>query len=165
MVVVVTAKAELEPGFGHWFVKLATIAKEAGLIIEFFASKDTLKELRDQQKLVKAEGKMVFHSFSDWDDFLIFSREVKRNDLLLIVSSRKGHVSYQPALEKLPYYLSKYFTGSSFIMLYPQQLQKGIKMNDVQHVDGSLAETISEKVAAVGKTKKIWNRLFKRNRK
>jgi Kef-type K+ transport system membrane component KefB len=163
MVVAVTLKAELEPGFGHWFVKLVTIAKEAGLIIEFFAAKETIKELKDQQTLVKTETKMIFHPFSDWDDFLIFSREVKKNDLLLIVSSRKGHVSYHPALEKLPYYLSRYFTASSFIMLYPQQIQKGILMDDIQHADSSLAETISEKMSAGGMARKVFNKLFKKN--
>jgi Kef-type K+ transport system membrane component KefB len=161
MVVVVTVKAELEPGFGHWFVKLATIAKEAGLIIEFFATKETIKELKDQQRLSKSRGKVIFHQFGDWDDFLIFSREVRKDDLLLIVSSRKAHVSYQPALEKLPYYLSKYFNDSSFIMLYPQQVEKGIKMDDVQHLDNSLANTITTAAASISKAKKFW-KFFKK---
>lgn len=165
MVVVVTPKAELEPGFAHWFVKLATIAKEAGLALEFFATKETIQELKDHQKLSKADSKMIFHSFSDWDDFLIFSREVKKNDLLLIVSSRKGQISYQPALEKLPYYLSKYFTESSFIMLYPQQLERGLKMDDVQHIDSNLAETFSGNAASVGKVKALWKAFFKRKNK
>ena len=93
--------------------------------------------------------------FSQWDDFLIFSREVKSNDLLIIVSSRKGHVSYQSQLEKLPYYLSNYFVDNSFIMLYPQQVSRGIKMDDVQHNDGSLAEMVT-KVGSIGKGKKFW---------
>jgi hypothetical protein len=49
---------------------------------------------------------------------------VKSNDLLVIVSSRRGHSSYQHALEKLPYYLSNYFKEGSFMMVYPQQLEK-----------------------------------------
>ncbi|HWI91422.1 MAG TPA: cation:proton antiporter [Flavisolibacter sp.] len=165
LVIVVTPKAELEPGFAHWFLKLLTIAKEAGLTLEFFATKETIKELKDQQQWLKAENKMVFNPFADWDDFLIFSREVKKNDLLLIVSSRRGHVSYQSALEKLPYYLSKYFTNSSFIMLYPKQLEHGIKMGDVQRVDSNLAETFSGKAAPVEKVKTLWKTFFKRKNK
>lgn len=163
MVVVVTTRAELEPGFGHWFKKLTTIAKEAGLSIDFFGTKDTLMELQNQQKAQKAEGKMLFHEFSYWDDFLIFSREVKKNDLLIIVSSRRGHISYQLQLEKLPYYLSNYFNASSFIMLYPQQVERGIKMDDVQYVDSSLAETITGRMASVGKARGLWKRLFRKN--
>jgi hypothetical protein len=162
IVVVVTSKAELEPGFAHWFKKVATIAKEAGLGLDFFATAETIKELRELQKLQKDEGKMQFLEFSHWDDFLIFSREVKKNDLLIIVSSRRGHISYQQGLEKLPYYLANYFTANSFIMLYPQQVERGIKMDDIQFVDSSLAETITGKMASVGKAGTIWKRLFKK---
>lgn len=160
IIVVVTLKAELEPGFAHWFSKVTTIANEAGMPIEFFGSKETLVELKDLQKVQKAEGKMLFHEFSNWDDFLIFSRIVKKNDLLIILSSRKGHVSYQNQLEKLPYYLSNYFKENSFIMLYPQQIEKGIKMGDIQFVDSSLGETISEKVGSVGKAGGFLKRIF-----
>lgn len=160
MVVVVTPKAELEPGFGHWFAKLSTIGKEAGIAIDFFATVETIKELKDLQISTRAEGKLAFHQFHNWNDFLIFSKEVRKNDLLVIVSSRKGHVSFQSALDKMPYYLSNYFAESSFIMLYPQQVDKGIQMNDVQFVDSSLAETITGTVAQVRKTG-LMKRIFK----
>ena len=162
MVVVVTPNAELEPGFAHWYSKLTTVAKEAGLTIEFFATKQTIKELLDRQKVHKNEGKIVLNEFSQWDDFLIFSREVKKNDLLIIVTSRKGHISYQPQLDKLPYYLFRYFLENSFIMLYPQQVERGIKMDDVQYVDSSLAETVSEKVRR--KPGNLLKGLFNRNK-
>lgn len=165
LVVVVTARAELEPGFGHWFRKLTTIAREAGIGIDFFGHPETLNELRMLQQKKNSEAKMAFQSFSNWDDFLIFCREVKKNDLLVIVSSRKGHDSYQPQLEKLPYYLSNYFTANSFIMLYPEQVDRGLKMSDVQHVDSSLAETISDRVASVGKAKSLFRGWFKRKGK
>lgn len=161
IVVVVSPKAELEPGFGHWFVKITTIAKTAGLPLDFFAAADSIKELQDQKRDKKSEAKMNFHDFSQWDDFLIFTREVKKNDLLVIVSSRKGHVSFQPQLDKLPYYLSNYFTGNSFIMLYPQQVEKGLHMDDIQYVDGALAETLSGKMTTVGKAKGFWKRMFR----
>jgi Kef-type K+ transport system membrane component KefB len=158
---VVTLKAELEPGFSHWFLKLCTIAKESGLPVEFYAGSETLSALQHLQTVHKIEVKTGFHQFTKWDDFLIFSREANKNDLLLIVSSRKGHVSYQPQLEKLPHYLSNYFTANSFIMLYPKQVEYGIKMNDVQFVDGSLVETISDKVVKVAKVKGLFKKIFK----
>lgn len=164
MVVVVSPRAELEPGFGHWFGKLATIGKEAGVAIDFFATPDTIRELQDQQAIQKIEGRRSFNTFSNWDDFLIFSREVKKDDLLVIVASRREHPSYQQALEKLPYYLSNYFTDNSFILLYPQQLERGINMRDVQFVDSTLAETITGKVAQVSKAGKFWKRLLRKDR-
>ncbi|HEX8278369.1 MAG TPA: cation:proton antiporter, partial [Segetibacter sp.] len=42
MVVLVTPKAELEPGFGDWFSKLITVVKEAGLTLSFYAVAETI---------------------------------------------------------------------------------------------------------------------------
>jgi Kef-type K+ transport system membrane component KefB len=165
MIVGVTAKAELEPGFAHWFHKLITIAKGSGVSAEFYATPDTIREMKGHQKMLNTEVKILFHEFEDWNDFLVLSREVKVNDLFVIVSSRKDHVSYQSALEKLPYYLTKHFKSNSFILLYPQQVMKGIRMDDVQFVDGTLAQTFSENVAKVGRTRKLLRMLFRRKHK
>jgi hypothetical protein len=161
MIVAVTPKAELEPGFSHWLSKLVLIAKEAGLSLEFYASSNTIKELNDQKAAQKVENKITMQEFTNWNDFLIFTREVKKNDLLVIVSSRNGHISYQEPLEKIPYYLSNYFKTNSFIMLYPRQVEKGIQMDNVQYVDSSLAQTISDNAALVGKAKGWFGNLFK----
>ena len=150
MVVVVTPKAELEPGFSHWVSKLVTLSKEAGMSVLFYCDSLTLRELQEQNinaGLLKAEYKR----FSDWKDFAIFSSELKANDLFVIISSRKGHVSYNNQLEKMPYYLSNYFQDNSFILLYPKQLEYGVKMEDIEHVDGTLIETISDNVSRVGR--------------
>ena len=164
MVVAVSPKAELEPGYAHWFIKLCTIAKEGGMIVEFYGTSETIIELKDQQHLNQNLPKIKYHEFGNWEDFLIFSREIKKDDLFVIVSSRKGHASYQHFLEKLPYHLTNYFSENSFILLYPRQIDYGIKMDDVQHFDGRLAETISEKVSSVSQVR---NRLkdFFRNRR
>lgn len=161
MLVVVTPKAEKEPGFAHWFGKLSTIAREAGLPLVFYAHPDTVRELKRQNQYSASPVKAEFHNFSQWEDFLIFSRYLKANDLFVIISSRRGHVSYQPNLDKLPYYLNSYFSASSFLIVYPRQLEHGVKMDDVQYMDSSLLETITENVSKV-KPVGILKRLFRR---
>ena len=69
IIVAVTLHAELEPGFAHWFAKLVNIAKEAGLSIGFYATKETLKELVEHQRMQKTEVKMFFNEFNNWEDF------------------------------------------------------------------------------------------------
>ena len=163
MAVAVSPKAELEPGFAHWFFRVCNIASEGGMPVDFYATSNTIKELKDQQQLLKSSPKINFHLFTHWEDFLIFTREVKKDDLFLIISSRKGHASYQNSLEKLPHYLSSYFSENSLILLYPKQIDYGIRMDDVQHFDGKLVETISEKVSSIGKAGGYLKRIFKRN--
>ncbi len=164
MVVVVPPHAELEPGFTHWFEKLLVIARESGLVIRFYATDRTIVQLKHRQGLLKNAGKMEFIHFSNWDDFLIFSGELKVNDLFVIIASRKNHVSYVSQLDKLPYYLSNYFHANSFLLLYPLQTEHGVKMGNIEHVDSTLIETISEKVGAVGKAGSYLSRIFKRKK-
>ncbi len=151
MIVVVPARAEAEPGFVHWFNKLHSIAKEAGMSIGFYGVPETLKDLMELHHRMSNAAKASFNNFSNWEDFLIFSRELKSNDLFVIVSSRKGHVSYNNQLQKLPYYLRNYFMNNSFIILYPKQLDTSINMGDVQQADSTLIDTFSGKMNVVGK--------------
>jgi hypothetical protein len=146
LVVAVPPKAEFEPGFAHWYMKLHTLAREAGLSIVFYAKESTITELRDQQRLLKSNVSISYSAFSNWDDFLVLSGELKQNDLFTIITSRKGHISYSPALDKLSYYLSNYFLSNGFLLIYPKQLEQGLKMDNIQHSDASLAESISEQV-------------------
>ncbi len=164
MVVAVTPKAELEPGFSHWFNKLSTFAKEASLSLIIYANATTSKELDDLNKAKTGSIKIEYNNFINWDDFLIFSRELKSNDLFVIVSSRKGHHSYTPQLEKLPYYLSNYFSSNSYILLYPNQLDLGFKMDDIQFTDGQLIDTLTQKIGTVKKAGSFIKRIFDRKR-
>lgn len=159
MVVVVPPKAELEPGFVHWFEKMVIVAKEAGLQSVFYATPTTIQNLQQANNTTNPL-KITYNEFSNWDDFLIFSRVVKPNDLFVIVSSRKGYLSYQSQFDKLPYYLMKYFADNSFIMLYPSQLEHGLRMEDIQHVDTALFDTITARSSVLKKAGNVVKGLF-----
>lgn len=126
MVIAVPPKAELEPGFGHWYDKIANLAKEAGLDLLFYAHPDTIDQLDKINSRSTSALRVTCRKFINWSDFLILGREIKQNDLFVIVSSRKGHPSYNAQLDKLPYYLTNYFDNTSFIILYPKQLENSL---------------------------------------
>ncbi len=153
IVVVVPLRAELEPGFLHWFNKLHTSSKETGLPLVIYAHPQTIDHLEVANKHKPSPLKITYTEFTNWDDFLIFSRDVKPNDLFIIVSSRKGHVSYHSQLDKLPYHLSKYFDKNSFILLYPKQLEHG--REDVQLVDTAFIESLSDNMNVFKKLSRL----------
>lgn len=162
IVVAMPPGAETEPGFLHWLKKLMSIAKEAGIPINFHGTLETNEAIRKITERSADVVKIHFNEFDNWDDFLIFTRELKMNDLFIIVSSRKGHNSYLPQLNKLPYYLSNYFVEQSLIVLYPKQLELGINMGNIEQADSYLIETISEQIGAIGKAGKYVKGLFKK---
>lgn len=160
MVVVVPRYAEEEPGFGNWVGKIMQIAKEMGMAIVFFAAKGTITEIQTIFSRKQTSVKTVFNIFESWEDFLITSREVKMNDLLVIISSRTGHPSYNSALSKIPYYINSYFQHNSLLIIYPKQLDHSYDMTDVQRTDGRLIETISGKISGIGRVGQLIGGLF-----
>ena len=163
MVIAVAPNAETEPGFTHWVHKLGDVAKEAGMKMIFYGTEQSLAAIEIVSQHYKDVLSITFTRFEIWDDFLIFTRELAANDLFVIVTSRKGYNSHIEQHNRLPYYLSKYFTKHSYIILYPEQLDTSINMADIQQADGKLIETISEQFGVINKAgkrirKKIWKK-------
>jgi Kef-type K+ transport system membrane component KefB len=117
--VVIPGNAEKEIGFPFWLIKLWNIARNTGSKLVFYAPKNTLRFIQEIQTKHPVESE--FLEFEDWDDFLILSREIKDNDNLILVLSRKDKVSYHQNMVKIPVYLNKYFQATSFILVYPIQ--------------------------------------------
>jgi hypothetical protein len=163
MIVAVTPNAELEQGFAHWFSRILTISQSGGLPIHFFADPETIKELQKMNTKSPRPAVAIYNVFNNWDDFLILSRELKQNDFFVIISSRKDHISYNPQLEKLPYYLTKYFNTISFIIVYPQQISTAL-LNEAESVDSSLLDTLADNLQVVNKAGNYISNIFKKKK-
>lgn len=125
IVVATTPKCEFESGFTKWCNRVFTLTSQIGGELVFYSTEDTQKLIKDTAKKQKCNCKFTFYTLADWDDFLILSREVKANDLLIVVTARKQSISYNPLLEKLPKQLTQYFKDNSFIVLFPEQFKEG----------------------------------------
>lgn len=161
IVAAVPPKAELEPGFIHWIGKIYNIAREAALPLVFYANEDTIEAIQTVDQNRKTMIVKTFNTFQNWEDFLILSRELKQNDLFLIISSRKGHISYSRELDKLPYYLHQYFNSFSLLMIFPKQLESGINMKDIEQTDGNLIEVIADKIGTVSRAGSLLRRMLR----
>lgn len=117
--VVVPARAEKEVGFPMWVNKVWNIIHNSGAKVVFYASEDTMVYLKEMYKKRPIEAE--FSSFDDWDDFLIMSREIKSDDTLWVVMSRRERLSYHANMSRIPNYLNKYFQSNSFVLVYPIQ--------------------------------------------
>lgn len=161
ILVAVPEKAETEPGFIHWYEKIMTLAKASGMPVHFYGNDAALSEIQLFANQHHSQAQIQFNNFHNWDDFLIFSKELKKDDLFVIVSARKGTNSYHPYLNKLPHYLTTYFKDNSFILLFPEQLETGINLENIEQADGSLIETLTDKIGTLGNAGKIFKKIFK----
>ena len=121
IIIAVPPKAEYEAGFQKWVGHFCRMASILGCRAHFFANEQTLGYL---QQLVKNKYGLTMTDFShldDWDDLLLLTGQVNYDHLLVIISARRGSISYDTAFEKLPAQLGKYFSNNSLIILYPDQ--------------------------------------------
>jgi len=121
--VFVPPRAEREIGFPFWLIKTWNIARNTGAKIVFYADDQTLATIRDIQS--RHPIPCDFVSFDDWSDFLIVARDIRPDDNMIIVMSRKDRISYNPNMPRIPEYLDKYFRDTSFIMVFPTQSTNG----------------------------------------
>jgi hypothetical protein len=63
-----------------------------------------------------------FLVFDFWRDFTNFGNNNKKEDLMVVVSARKGTISYNEELNNWHTKLARSFEESNFILIYPQQL-------------------------------------------
>lgn len=122
IVVAVPDKAEYEKGFLKWMTQLCRMGKQLGCHVHFFATEDTLKHLRALTEKQEANTFTEFSLLEEWDDLLLLTGQVNYDHLFVVVSSRKGSISYQTSFERLPSQISKYFANNSLLIVYPDQL-------------------------------------------
>lgn len=117
--IVVPQGAEKDMGFALWLLRIWNIGRNTGAKLVFYGPEETLNYIKQVQKRFSVEAE--FEEFADWDDFLIISKDLKKNDSLVVIMSRKSGLSYNSYMEKIPKYLNKYFKGINFILIYPMQ--------------------------------------------
>ena len=122
IVVAVPDKAEYEMGFLKWVTQLCRMGKQLGCRVHFFATEDTLKHLRVVTEKQEANTFTEISVLEEWDDLLLLTGQVSYDHLFVVVSSRKGSISYQTSFERLPAQISKYFANNSLLIVYPDQL-------------------------------------------
>ena len=121
IIVAVPPKAEFEHGFVKWIVHLCRMSSQLGCRLHFFAHPQTLGYIRGYIQKKHKDVLTEYQVLEDWDDLLIITGQVNYDHLLVIVSSRRGSISYDSAFERLPMQISKYFNNNSIMLLYPDQ--------------------------------------------
>lgn len=158
-VVVIPDKAEREIGFPFLLLKLWNLGKNTGSKLIIYASETTINLLLDIK--IKHPVDVEFNKFSDWDDFLVLSRNVAKDDCLAVVMSRKSHLSYHPSMANIPNYISKYFTNNNVLLLYP--IQSGIgEGRKIDLKNPAALDTFTENLERLDDVRKIIGKIFKK---
>ncbi|MCS6833616.1 MAG: cation:proton antiporter, partial [Flammeovirgaceae bacterium] len=158
--VVMPQKAEEEIGFALWIKRMFHLGKNTATKLVFYGASEALAYVRNMQQQHLTDCDFV--AFTDWEDFLILARDLKPNDGMIIIMSRQNHPSYNESMERIPYYLNKYFRQHNFILIFP--VQAGVQeMNEMSTAYPVVSTQPIEKIDKLSKTiRQLFNKISKK---
>ena len=130
LIIITTPLAEQENGFETWLQKITKLSQEQSLPIIHFGSQPTYNAMKTKIKQKNLNTSVGFNLFTDWEDFLVLSRLINDDDLLILISARKNAVSYLNYLDHIPDKVEKYFHNNNKIIIYPRQYSQVYENNE-----------------------------------
>lgn len=118
-IVVVPRRAELEAGFQAWLLRIRHLAHDTGAQLIFYAPAQTIEHLRGRRR--KKDIARYIVRETGWDDPAALLPELRHDDCLWTVMSRRDRISYQAGMSRMPAWLEETLTANSFVLVYPVQ--------------------------------------------
>lgn len=137
IIVAVPAKAELEAGFYQWIERLARMGAQLGCRIDFYAHPDTIRLIQVYIQGRHPNVRTAYFELDNWDDLLIVTQHLSYDHLFVLVSARRGSISWQPAFDNLPMQLMRHFSNNSLMIVYPEQFGQAHELSYVQPLPAS----------------------------
>lgn len=115
--------SDKEVGFGLWLMKMVKLSKELSIPILYFGNKYSIETAEKEFKTINSGSSVNYSTFDDWEKFASHPEDIQPDDLLIIVTARKGFVSYTYNLELALSKFEKQFQNNSRLLIYPQQFE------------------------------------------
>ena len=135
--VAVPSRAEYEPGFHRWLERLCRLASELDCRIQFHGRGESLKLIAEYIDSRHPSVRAEYTAMEHWNELPQLAAHIADDHLFVVVTARKGTISYKNALERLPDELQKYFSGKNLMIIFPDQYgdQKEDRMSftEAQH--------------------------------
>lgn len=158
--VAVPSRAEFEPGFYRWLERLSRIAGNLECRIQFHGRTETLSLVNEYIKNRHPQVRADYSNMDHWNELPKLVNDVADDHLFVIVTARKGTVSYKNALEYLPDEVQRYFNGKNLVIIFPDQYgdQEVMTYSQSQHTEErsaweSLARWIDKRRKMLSKNK------------
>lgn len=119
--VAVPSRAEFEPGFYRWLERLSRMASNLECRIVFHGRTDTLALINEYVNNCHSEVRAEYKEMKHWNELPGLAATMLPDHLFVVVTARKGTVSYKTALERLPEELTKFFSGTNLMIIFPDQ--------------------------------------------
>ena len=132
IIVAVPEWAEKEVGFHQWVEHISCMGEQLGCRIDFYAHTDTIPLLQSYIQAHHPSARTSYVALDDWNDLLIVTQHLSYDHLFVLVSSRRGGISWQPSFDNLPTQLMRHFSNNSLMIIFPEQFGQAHELSFVQ---------------------------------
>ncbi len=148
--------AELEIGFDYWLNKIQLLSGELSQKVQFYCNEKTKNAIT---KLNAGKGKLKgnFVDFAGPDDFDEAVKSFVPEDLIVIISTRKGSVSHQSKWEQILKKTDVLLASNNVLLIYPSVKSAENKYDEYSDVNSDL---ITKSVETVNKLQKGIGNMF-----
>ena len=126
--VVVPSRAEYEPGFHRWLDRLARMASNLECRMQFHCKPATLSLINQYIQNIYPHVRAEYTAMTHWNEVPKIMGNVKDDHLLVIITARKGTISYKSVFEKLPQEISQYYKKENLMIIFPDQYGEPVNM-------------------------------------
>ena len=113
------AKTEFEAGFFHWVEQTERLATGLDCLIKYHGHIDTMRLIQKHHKDTKSRIRAEFYETDGGNDLKRISQLVKPDHLLIVVSARRGSISFRPSLDHIFTQIQRNYVGRSILLIYP----------------------------------------------
>ncbi|MBR4705804.1 MAG: hypothetical protein IKP02_09490, partial [Paludibacteraceae bacterium] len=128
------------------------LSSQIGARVIFFTNEDTQKVIqtfcRRKNKFLRAG----YREMENWEDVLMIAKQMKPDDMIVLINARPSTPSYNPLFEQVPNMLTKFFATHNYMVVYPEQ-ETGAAVPDILTGDNtqasktwSIISTIKKKI-------------------
>ena len=139
--VAVPSRAEFEPGFHRWLTRLARLAENLDCKIQFHGRKESLGPIAELLNSSHSSVRAEYTPMEHWNELPKLASNISEDHLFVVVTARKGTISYKNALERLPDELQKYYSGKNLLIIFPDQYgnqkEDSMSFTEAQHHEES----------------------------
>ncbi|MBO7458057.1 MAG: cation:proton antiporter [Paludibacteraceae bacterium] len=138
LLVAVPRYAEKEHDFISCFGFVRRLSSQIGARVVFFTNVDTQRAL---QAFCRRKGKFLrasYREMENWEDVLMIAKQMRPDDMIIMINARPSTPSYNPLFEQVPDMLNRFFAKHSWIVVYPEQ-ETGAAVPDLMTGDTTQA--------------------------
>ena len=112
---------ELEIGFPLWLSKVQQLSQELSIPIHVFGANNTYKSIINVLNNGNKVNYIIFHLFNDWNNYSSLEKQINKDDIIIMIMSRKGYLSSNIHFDYLPFKIEKSFKNQTMMAIFPYQ--------------------------------------------